>query len=301
MILKIQKLRKVVILLIFLGLNVVPLQAQTIILDQNFLTEASFNTFTPVSVSGTQNWFFRTSYGALCSGYTAGQSFENEDWLISPAMNLLDAESPELTFSHTRGNAAVMNEGVAQGWYKAFATANFTGDPLTTQWIELEGINQNVTTAWQYIPSGVLAIPDAARSENSRIAFRYISSNTQSATWEIKNVKVTGRLEVTNPNPDAAFKITNWNIEWLGCDTNGPTNESQQINNAVSAMLAMDSDIYCIQEISNTTLNPTINSLVSLMGSDDWGGTIVPASTGDCNQRQGIIYKKSKVQFVSAM
>src|SRR6187402_2556799 len=186
-----QKQIKWIIVLVFTGFYLSPLQAQTTILEQSLLTQESFNTFTLASVTGDQNWYGSTTYGAVCSGYAAGQSYENEDWLVSPVMDLSQTDNVQLTFSHTRGNAAVMNVGVTEGWYKVFATANFTGDPATTAWIELQGLNQNIATAWQYVPSGTLVIPDAAKSAYSRIAFRYISSAAQSATWEIKNVKVT--------------------------------------------------------------------------------------------------------------
>ncbi|WP_237421190.1 T9SS-dependent choice-of-anchor J family protein [Flavobacterium sp. Sd200] len=293
-------MNRLFILLAFLGLNLNMLQAQTTILDETLLTEDSFGTFTPVSVTGTQNWYFREIYGAVCSGYAGGQSFENEDWLISPIMNLAEMDDVVLTFSHTRGSAAVMNVGVEEGWYKAFATADYTGDPLTTQWIELDGLNQNITTAWQYINSGNLVVPEGARSENSRIAFRYMSSASASATWEIKNVRVVGEPHNTNPGQSGTFKITNWNTEWLGCTQFGPTDETLQVNNVVAALRSMNSDIYCIQEVSNTLDTPTVETLVTLLGSEEWGGTIVPSNTGDCNQRQALIYKRAKVQFVSA-
>lgn len=272
-----------------------PLQAQTTILDQSLLTQSSFNTFTPVSVAGGQTWNFNSSYGAVCSGYSGGQNYQNEDWFISPAIDLAQVNNPVLTFSHTRGSASVMNVGVTQGWYAVFATANYTGDPSTTAWVELEGLNQGITTAWQYISSGNLVIPEAAKSPNSRFAFRYKSSASQSATWEIKNVKVTGE-----PQDSAIFKITNWNTEWLGCTQYGPEDETLQINNVAAAMLLMDADVYCLQEVINTQSSPSIETLVSILGSDEWGGTIVPSDTGFCNQRQGIIYKKSRVQFVNA-
>ena len=284
--------------LILLGFSVNLLCAQNTIMNQTLLTQASFNTFTPYSVTGTQGWYFSSSYGAVCNGFAGGQSFENEDWFVGPLMNLAQTNNVKLTFDHTRGNAAVMNVGVAQGWYKVYATSNFTGNPTTTQWVELTGLNQNVATAWQYIPSGEIIIPDAAKSENSRIAFRYMSSASQSATWEIKNVKVTGEPQGTNPN--AYIRITNWNTEWLGCTTFGPTDENLQINNVASAMLSMNSDIYCIQEITNTAANPSIAALVSIMGSNQWEGKILPSTTDDCDQRQAIIYKKSKVQFVNS-
>lgn len=272
--------------------------AQTTILDQPMVTDASFNTFTSFNIAGPQSWY-NTSYGAVCNGYVSGQSFENEDWLVSPVVNLLQTDNVKLTFNHTRGSAAVVDVGVADGWYKVFATADFTGDPTTTQWIELTGLNQTLPAAWQYVSSGELVIPDAAKSATSRIAFRYMSSAGQSATWEIKNVKVTGEPQATNPNA-GIFKVTNWNIEWLGCTTFGPSDENLQISNAAAAMLAMNSDIYCIQEVTNTASNPTIAALVSLLGSDQWGGAIVPPGTDQCDQRQAIIYKKSRVQLVSS-
>lgn len=276
-------------------------KAQTItVLDETLLTQESFSTFTTVSISGDQVWNFNQYYGAVCTGYSGGQSYENEDWFISPSIDLSQVNNAQLTFSHTRGNEPVMNVGVAEGRYKVFATAYYTGNPATTNWEELDGLNQNVTTAWQYISSGALTIPETAKSENSRIAFRYISDAVQSATWEIKNVKVRGESQIINPGTAGVFKITNWNTEWLGCPVNGPEDETLQMENVASAMLAMDADIYCIQEVSNTDSSPSISTLVSLLGSSQWGGTIAPSFTGNCNQRQGLIYKKSKVQVVSS-
>ncbi len=288
------------LVLILSALGSGQLNAQITILDQSLLTQASFNSFTPVSVVGTQSWYFNSSYGALCSGYAGAQNHENEDWFISPAMNLALTNNTKLTFSHSRGSTPFINVGVAEGWYKVFATANYSGDPATTAWIELTGVNQAIPTGWQYVSSGDLIIPEAAKSANSRIAFRYQSSATQSATWEIKNVRVTADAPV-NPNT-SEFKITNWNTEWLGCTTFGPTDENLQLSNVAAAMLAMDSDIYCIQEISNLLTNPSIPALVALMGSDVWEGNIVYPNAVDCDQRQGIIYKKARVQYVySAM
>lgn len=289
-----KKLHQLFVVLAFFGLSLV--QAQTTILDETLLTQQSFNTFTAVSVTGPQEWNFNSQYGAVCSGFTAGQSYANEDWFVSPAMNLTGMGNVTLNFSHTRGNASVMNVGVSQGWYKAFATANYTGNPATTQWVELTGLNQNITNAWQYISSGNLIIPAAAKSATTRVAFRYMCSNSQSATWEIKNVKVTGQPENT-----AFFKVTNWNVEWLGCTDFGPDNESQQLANVAAGMLTMDADVYCLQEVINTPLTPTIQSLLSLLGTDAWGGAIVPSNTGECNQRQAIIYKKAKVELVNSL
>ncbi len=288
------KTTRLFILLSFLGFGI-SLNAQTTVLDETLLTQQSFNTFTRVSVTGAQEWNFSSQYGAVCSGFFSGQSNANEDWLVSAPMNLSPLNNVQLSFSHARGPEALINVGVAQGWYKAFATANYTGNPATTTWVELTGLNQNITQGWQYVASGALVIPAAAKSAQSRIAFRYMSSASQSATWEIKNVKVTGQQEGME-----TFRVTNWNTEWLGCTQFGPIDESGQVSNVAQAMLLMDSDVYCLQEVTNTPSVPTIASIVAQMGSSEWGGAIVPSNTGDCNQRQGIIYKKSRVQLVNS-
>ncbi|HOZ76281.1 MAG TPA: choice-of-anchor J domain-containing protein [Flavobacterium sp.] len=271
------------------------LTAQTTLLDQSMLSAASFNSFTTYSVAGTQTWNQSNQYGATCTGYSGGQNYQNEDWLISPTINLTQTDNVKLTFDHTRGTTAIMNVGVELGWYSVYATANYTGDPTTTQWIELTGINQNIPVGWQFIPSGELVVPEAAKSANSRIAFRYMSSNTQSATWEIKNIKVKGEPQGSNPNA-GLFKVTNWNTEWLGCTQFGPVNETQQLNNVAAAMLAMNSDVFCLQEVSNTA---TVGALVTLLGPE-WSGSVVPVTASDCDQRQAIIYKTARVQLVGA-
>lgn len=289
-----RKITHLLLMVAFMGFGIC-LSAQTTILNETLLTQESFNAFTRVNVTGAQEWNFSSQYGAVCSGYFNNQSNENEDWLISPEMNLSDVNNVTLTFSHTRGPGAMKNTGVAEGWYKVLATGGYTGNPSTTAWTELSGVNQNITNGWQYVSSGSIQIPLQTVSPHTRIAFRYRSSSAESATWEIKDVKVTGTPEGTE-----SFSITSWNAEWLGCTQFGPANESQQLSNVAAAMVLMNSDVYCLQEVSNTPSMPTITSLVNAMGSSQWGGAIVPSNTGDCNQRQAIIYKKSRVQMVSS-
>jgi Predicted extracellular nuclease len=288
---------KLFILLILFSLSLSAANAQIKIFEETLATQESFDRFTAVNVTGFQSWYCNEQYGyAVCSGYD-GQSRENEDWLISPELNMTSYDNVKLSFDHTRGSTAVVNVGVAEGWYKVFATANYTGDPATTTWVELEGVNQYISVGWQWVLSGKLDIPASAKSANTRIAFRYISSNTQSSTWQVRNVLVTGEAE--NLSGEGDFKITNWNVEWFGCMTNGPDDDELQLANVVTAMRAMNADIYCVQEVSHSSSFRSINELVAALGSE-WGGNIVPYTTNDCGQNQGIIYRKSKVQYVNS-
>lgn len=286
---------KTILLLILAVFSSNLLLAQTTIFEQSIQNPQSFNTFTNASVTGSQKWYFNTTFNvAYCNGREGGINYANEDWLISPAINLLQTANVKLSFDHTRGYY-LGNPPLPQEWCKVFATENYTGNPATTNWIELTGVNQNVLSTTEFVSSGELIIPEIAKSQNSRIAFRYISSATASDYWEIKNVKLTGEPQATSPNA-GILKITNWNTEWLGCTQFGPTDETLQINNVVAAMLAMNSDIYCIQEVTNSAV--TIASLITGLGSDQWDGRM---ATNDinCTQRQGIIYKKSKVNYIN--
>ncbi len=125
------------------------------------------------------------------NGYQSGTTYANEDWFISPELNLLKETNIRLSFEHTRGPLAQINIGVAEGWYKVYATANYTGNVATTIWVEIQNVNHNIgTNAWIWASSGELEFPASTISEHTRFAFRYICDNTQSATWEVRNTKV---------------------------------------------------------------------------------------------------------------
>ena len=166
-----------------------PVVTTDAILNETLLTATSFAKFTAVSVSGAEIWTHSTTYGAMMSGFTDGASHTNEDWFISPAMDLSAVANPVLSFDHARGNASVMNVGIAEGWYKVYATDNYTDDVATTTWTEITGVTHG-TVAWGFVSSGQLAIPAAAKSATTRIAWKYVCSDSESATWEIKNVLI---------------------------------------------------------------------------------------------------------------
>ena len=160
------------------------------ILSETLLTQASFNKFTTYSVSGSQVWTFSDTYGAVMSGFADNKSNANEDWLISPAMNLSTVTSAVLSFEHARGPAGSINVGLAEGYYTVWISNDYnSGNPTTSTWTQVEGINHG-TAAWGYVSSGNLTIPQANLKTNARIAFKYLCTDAASATWEIKNILV---------------------------------------------------------------------------------------------------------------
>ena len=162
--------------------------------NQTLTTVDSYNTFTAYSVAGDQEWYQNAShleYGAVMSGYANNTSYANEDWFISSTIDLSASTNPILNFDHARGPANSINVGVSEGYYSVWVTNDYTTgeDPTQERWVEITGINHG-TSAWAFVNSGNLVIPAEFKTATCRIAFRYLSVDGASATWEIKNVVV---------------------------------------------------------------------------------------------------------------
>ena len=162
------------------------------ILNETLLTQASFNKFTVVSVTGDDyKWTFDSKYGAKMSGYNSSESktYANEDWFITPAMDLTGKSAASICFNHAFGPAnSVPSTDATKAQYTVWVSNDFNGDVKTATWTELKGMVYG-TTGWGYVSSGDLAIPTENLKANCRIAWKYVCENV-SATWEIKEVIV---------------------------------------------------------------------------------------------------------------
>jgi endonuclease/exonuclease/phosphatase family metal-dependent hydrolase len=67
----------------------------------------------------------------------------------------------------------------------------------------------------------------------------------------------------------------------------------------VAVIKTMNSDVVALQEVGTSSTYATIDTIVKRLGSD-WQGRIVASGSDNCGQNQALIYKKSKVQLVSA-
>lgn len=155
--------------------------------------EESFSTNFPnwvkYSVTGAQVWSLDTQFGnpgscAKMSGF-AGSNNANEDWLISPAIDLTGKTSAMLSFD----NASRFSGNLIQ----VYVSTNYsgTGAPNTATWTEITGATLDTnTSAYIWTNSGNLNINSYAGNPNVRVAFKYTSTTSASRTWEIDNVKV---------------------------------------------------------------------------------------------------------------
>jgi len=160
------------------------------ILSETLLAQESFDKFTAVSVSGDQVWTFDSRYGAKMSGYANSVTNPNEDWFVTPALDLAGKTNVTISFEHAFGPAAsVPSTDETKAQYTIWVSNDFDGTNIATAtWTKLEGMAYG-TAAWSYVSSGEIAIPAANLAANCRIAWKYVCESV-SATWEIKNVVV---------------------------------------------------------------------------------------------------------------
>ena len=147
----------------------------------------------------TRVWYYSDAYGMCASGYhdDTKASYECEAWLVTPAIDLTRAKTPQLSFDQAFNKASNFTEEAT-----VFVSTNYEGDVTTCEWTPLEWntnedgtLNVPAGTSWVFQPSGTFDL-SAYVGEEVYIAFRYkIVKNEEtgvavSGTWEIKNLLV---------------------------------------------------------------------------------------------------------------
>ena len=123
-------------------------------------------------------WKFDSKYGMKASAFANSTKYAAESWLISPEINLSKVNKATLTFDHAAryfGNAAQE----LTVWVKA-------GD---TDYTQVTVPNYPSGSNWDFISSGDIDLTSFA-GKKVKIAFKYTSSTSAAATWEIKNVLI---------------------------------------------------------------------------------------------------------------
>jgi hypothetical protein len=187
----------------------------TTIETENF--DISWGNWTPISVTGEQVWDRNNTYGinstpcARISGFSGGP-LDNDDWLISPAMNFDDYDNETIEFYTAKNYEGPDLE------CKISTDYDGGGDPYSATWTSL---NYTLSPgSWQWTSSGNLDI--SGYNGIVYIAFQYISNTTEAETWEVDDIVITGEEGGTiDPEPSnyptdfAAMAVgTSINLTW---------------------------------------------------------------------------------------
>ena len=141
----------------------------------------------------TRSWRYMKA-----SAYISNTNYESESWLISPALDLTEVTTPVLTFQHAINFAKGTAQTAATLWVTEAATEN---------WQQVTIPNYPSTDSWTFISSGNIDL-SAYVGKTIKLGFKYTSTTSAAATWEVSDVKVassnggSGEDPEPGPTPD---------------------------------------------------------------------------------------------------
>lgn len=128
------------------------------------------------------------------SAYVNKTNYAAESWLVSPAVDLTQATTATLTFTH------IINFG------KDLMSTNQTlwvSEANTENWEQVTIPTYPDGNSWNEAESGDIDLSKYA-GKTIKLGFKYVSTTSSAATWEVYNVKVVanGGSGTVDPNPD---------------------------------------------------------------------------------------------------
>lgn len=152
----------------------------------------ALNTFASQSVSGDNVWECtdegETGAGVSITGFSFDvfEGVANEDWLVSPAIDLTSIDGAQLSF-----DSDIEFDG--SGEMTVLFSTNYVDDVTTADWTELSATYDTDEVADTWVSSGSINL---AGGSSIRIAFRYISSDDENGAVEyrIDNVLIEERV-----------------------------------------------------------------------------------------------------------
>ncbi len=166
-----------------------------LILNYENFNDITLGTWSQYSVTGPdQFWEAQEQYGidnspnAIMEGYDGG-AVENDDWLISPELQvLLDTYNPTLEFW------TAQNYDGPELEVKVSSDYTGSGDPNAATWQDVDAELSPGGWAWTY--SGSIDLTELISDETFYVAFRYTSNTSEAATWEVDEILITAEATI---------------------------------------------------------------------------------------------------------
>ena len=171
--------------------------------------EGEMNGWTFVTVEGSKPWTiaqYQGNHYANANGYNGGV---NEQWCISPAFSLEQYSDVSLSFRNAMKFTGPDME--------LFFSNNYDGeDPATADWTALEYVKSEGNYVWA--ESGAISL-DGFTGTDCYIGFKYTSTETEAASWEIDDILLIGFTS------DPVLTVTPQSLSFTYIEGNGPSAE----------------------------------------------------------------------------
>ena len=181
-----------------------PAFGEVTVLDAEFKSTGTLEDFDSINVVGPDQSWEATSYGAKMAGYSGG-AHENEDWLVSPAIDLTNYTDAKLQL-----NQAVNYLNGQWDQIQVVISTDYTGnkaDLASATWTAVTIDTLPSGSSWSFVTSEKVDI-SAYDGKTIYVALKYLSSNSNAATWEVDWLKVYGTIPSSTINTPAASAET---------------------------------------------------------------------------------------------
>ena len=162
-----------------------PEPVEVTIFDIDLSTKGKIDTFQVADLAGTEKWKHAQS---LTNKRTEIKGANNEDWLITPVLDLTGMLEASLNFKYKFSDTILAE---FQDQYEVLISKDYDGDVANVNnatWVEISGFSYETTA---YSESGALSLPVEMIGQKCYIAWKYKTAET-AHTWSLKNITVKG-------------------------------------------------------------------------------------------------------------
>ena len=143
--------------------------------------------FTDHNIIGNQQWYWAHFDGGcvVINGFVGGSALANENWLISPAIDLGDRQGVTLEIREA------INFITSHHDMQVLIAADYEGgDPNQDgTWVVFDNFSRPPGNSWNFYDSGAIDISQFD-GQTIHIAFKYTSTTSGAAAWEISEVRL---------------------------------------------------------------------------------------------------------------
>lgn len=152
-------------------------------------TQGDFTVENIVKPEEVENiWTATATYGMKATAYANEVNYASDSWLISPVLDFTSASELVLSFEQ----ALNFFSSVDVAKVEATVCARVEGG----EWVKLSPAYPE-SLSWSFVSSGNIDL-SAFDGKKMQIGFHY-TSGEKAGTWEIKNVKITGKGDPITP------------------------------------------------------------------------------------------------------
>ncbi|WP_177601257.1 choice-of-anchor J domain-containing protein [uncultured Phocaeicola sp.] len=133
-------------------------------------------------------WKSDASYGWKASAFMNNTNYETESWLLTPAIDLSEAVSPQLSFEEAH---KFLNGNSLSEYMMVKVSTDYVDNVETCTWetLEVDETQWSDGQSWDFYKVGPYSLSSYV-GQVIRIAFVYKSTSSAAPTWEIKNALV---------------------------------------------------------------------------------------------------------------